>query len=207
MAWTEQAEELAADTRELGLAIAAIHTAAWRAQVDPAATAGLAGAATALDAPTKALFDRGAPLPQDQVMIGETEDRQIDGEGMHQAATLMRGSATRDLDAAAARLREALAALKAARSDKETAAAQAQARAAREVIADCEVALDILAEVIPRLAYAIWCLGRVPEDLAETYEAAYQFLHSHPRARLPRNGDFLTGTPATPVHPGHAMSG
>ena len=72
-------------------------------------------------------------------------------------------------------------------------------------MADCEVALEILADVTSRLAWAVSCLQRVPDDLATTYEAAYALKRRN--IDLPADGDFLTGTPATPVDPAHAMSG
>jgi hypothetical protein len=204
MTWTEQAERQAGEAAELGLGIASIHTAAWRARVDPDATGGLAGAATALYAPTKALFGRGKPLPQDQVMIAETEDHEIAAKEMHSAATALRARVSEAYSAAAAALREALARARAARDHGARSAALADAERARVVMADCEVALDILADVISRLSYAAGCLRRVPDDLATTYEAAY--LHLRSGGRLPRDGDFLTGTPATPDQRHHAMS-
>jgi hypothetical protein len=68
------------------------------------------------------------------------------------------------------------------------------------------VATETAREVAGRVRYALGYLRRVPGDLAETYEAAYRLLRRHPLARLPCDGDFLTGTPATPDQPRTALS-
>lgn len=207
MAVTEQAEELAAAARELGCVIAATHAAAWRARVDPEVTAGLAGAAVALYVSTKALFSRGKPLPNDQVMVGQAEDLQIDTSEMLRATRTLRENCATTLDRLYEAHRAAIAHLQRVQGGKEQgdqAVIRERIRDLELQIADCEVALEILADLAGRLAYARGCLQRVPDDLSETYEAAYWLLHrGH---RLPRDGDFLTGTPATPDHPHHALS-
>lgn len=205
MTWADRSEALAEEARELGQDIAGIHAAAWRARVDPDATGGLAGAATALWAPTTALFSRGKPMPSDRVMAGQTEDREIEAGELFRAAGQLRTGATSALAAAGAALAAAMEAGRNARTDAERAGAARQEAAARAAMADCEVALEILGEVMSRLGYAIGSLQRVPEDLAETYEAAYRLLDAG--GRLPRDTDFLTGT----IHPSgdssHALAG
>ena len=65
---------------------------------------------------------------------------------------------------------------------------------ARRVIADCEAALEIIDETGTRLAHALNCLRKVPDDLAGTYEVPYG--HIRDGGKLPHYGEFLTGTTA-----------
>jgi hypothetical protein len=200
MTWTQQAGALGEDAAELGATIAAIHTAAWRARIDPDATAGLAGAATALWAPAAALYGRGQPLPSDRILITTTEDCEIEAGELSRAAQRARTVCTADLSRAYEAHRDSVALLRAASAGEVEAQASAireQLRGLERQIADCEGALEILGEIATRVAYAAGCLQRVPDDLAETYEAAYRLLAAG--GKLPRNTDFLTATLASPA--------
>ena len=202
--WTQIAEELGDAMCELGAAAGHLFACAWRARVDLDALGALAGAATALRQRLK-LTLRGEVLPTDREMRERAEDLEADAGELLGTGRQMAKDCGSDWERAADDLRKADAALKAANDDKARSAAREAAAAARTRMADCEVALEILTDVTSRLAWAVSCLQRVPDDLATTYEAAYALRRRN--IGLPADGDFLTGTPATPVHPGHAMSG
>lgn len=189
MTWAARAEALADDLGELGGAVTSVNAAAWRAGVDPEATAGLSGAARALGARPPAFSTRIAPLPSDREMLGRAADLEADAGDMLRAAQDMRKAAAADWSRACDELRAVLAAQRAARSGEwitYTAIAASQAR-----IADCEVALEMLAEMIRCLAYVLTCLSRVPDDLATAYEVPYR--HIRRGGVLPAAGDWLTG--------------
>ncbi len=202
--WTQIAEELGDAMCELGAAAGHLFACAWRARVDLDALGALAGAATALRQRLK-LTLRGEVLPTDREMRERAEDLEADAGELLGTGRQMTKDCESDWERACDDLRKAEAALKAANDDKARSAAREAATAARTRMADCEVALEILADVTSRLAWAVNCLQRVPDDLSVTYEAAYSLRRRG--IALPADGDFLTGTPATPVHPAHAVAG
>ena len=201
--WTQIAEELGDAMCELGAAAGHLFASAWRARVDLDALGALAGAATALRQRLK-LTLRGEVLPTDREMRERAEDLEADAGELLGTGRQMTKDCESDWERACDDLRKAEAALKAANDDKARSAAREAATAARTRMADCEVALEIFADVTSRLAYAVNCLQRVPDDLATTYEAAYALRRRD--IALPADGDFLTGTPATPVYAGHATA-
>lgn len=201
--WTKVAEELGDAMMELGAAAGHLFACAWRARVDLDALGALAGAAFALRQRLK-LTLRGPVLPSDRALREHAEDLEADAGEMLAAGRQLRSSAEAAWHQACADLHKAQAAIKAAQKDDIRAEAEHAAAEARERMADCEVALEILDDVTGRLAYALSCLQRVPDDLATTYEAAYALRRRN--VALPADGDFLTGTPATPADSSHAIS-
>jgi uncharacterized protein with beta-barrel porin domain len=194
--WTAQAHLLADAIREPGFAAAAVNASAWSAGVNPDATAGLIGAATALTSGEcgPQLWAQADPIPDDKAML--TAAAELEGavaELLKHASALARDCRAA-LEAAVAAMASAGAALAAAQAQgAEHAAAAAlgrQGEAAAQV-ADCEAALEVLDDAGGRLDHAVTCLRRVPDDLASTYEQPYA--HVRDGGDLPFSGDFLTG--------------
>jgi hypothetical protein len=188
--WTGQAHLLADGIREPGFAAAALNAAAWAAGVNPEATAGLIGAATALTSGDcgPQLWAQAGPLPNDQALL--TAAAELEG-----AVTQLLGYASgmawdcrAALESAQAAAASAAAAVPAG-SSQARAAAEDALGAARGVIADCEAALEILGSCLGRLEHALNCLRRVPDDLASAYEVPYT--HIRDGGTLPYDGDFL----------------
>lgn len=188
---------------ELGAAAGHLFASAWRARVDLDALGALAGAAFALGQRLQ-LRLRGEVLPSDREMRERAEDLEADAGDLWRAACQMRTDATSAWSAAHRDLAAARRAMNDAKSGEARGEAQHAAAEANARIADCEVALEILADIIGRVAYAIRCFQRVPDDLATTYEAAYALRRQN--IALPADGDFLTGTPATPDDSRHALA-
>lgn len=192
MNWTEQAAALAADVLELGADAAMVNAAAWLARVTPDATSGLVGAALALGALPQAVMKSSArPLPHDREMLARTADLEGCAAELLQRALDLRAKASGALDAAAEAAAAAAAALG---EDGPEAPARAGLAAAEAVIADAEQAVDVCNDLAARLAYALACLAKVPDDLATAYETPYA--HISAGGTLPYDGDFLTGARA-----------
>ena len=191
-AWTAQAHLLADAIREPGFAAAALNAAAWSAGVNPDATAGLIGAATALTSGDcgPQLWAQADPLPNDQELL--TAAAELEGAVVQllKYASAMARDCRAALEAAQAAAASAVAKADAAKTPQARAAAEEELRAARAVIADCEAALEVIGECGSRLAHAANCLRRVPDDLAGTYEQPYAFVHDG--GKLPHEGGFLT---------------
>ena len=201
--WTQIAEELGDAMCELGAAAGHLFASAWRARVDLDALGALAGAATALRQRLK-LRLRGEVLPSDRELRERAEDLEADAGDLWRTACQMRTDATSAWSAACRDLAAARRAMNDAKSGEARAEAQVAAAEANGRIGDCEVALEILGDIIGRVAWAIGCFQRVPDDLATHYEAAYALRRQN--IALPADGDFLTGAPAPPADPRHAMS-
>jgi hypothetical protein len=190
--WTGQAHLLADDIREPGFAAAALNAAAWTAGVNPEATAGLIGAASALTSGDcgPQLWAQADPVPNDQELL--TAATELEGavvQLLGYASGLARDCRAA-LEAAQAAAASATKAVDAAENSQARAAAQDRLAAARAVIADCEAALEVIDGCGSRLAHAGNCLRRVPDDLASTYETPYQFVRDG--GDLPYDGEFLT---------------
>lgn len=185
MSWTDQAEALAQEAAEAGVALAALNAAAWSAGVDPQAVSGITGAALSLAAPVPSLWVRSRQVRDDRALREAAADFEAACAQMHQQATDLRGRVSDDYQQACA----------VAASRKSTSAAR---DAARRRMGDCEAAGEILAEVARRLAYAAAALYRVPDDMAETYQVPYA--HLRRGGELPHDGEWLTGTPAMAVN-------
>lgn len=195
--WTQRAEEFDFEVRGgLGGAAAELFGSAWRARVDLDALGALAGTAIALGQRPLVMqpHQRGEVLPSDREMRERAEDLEADAGDLDRTGRRMHSDCTDDWQRACDDLRKAQEAVKDAENRKAENAARAAARAASNRMADCEVALEILADAGSRLAYALGCLQRVPDELASTYEAAYWLRRQG--VALPADGDFLTATPA-----------
>jgi hypothetical protein len=204
--WTGQAHLLADGIREPGFAAAALNAAAWAAGVNPEATAGLIGAATALTSGDcgPQLWAQADPVPSDQELLAAAAELEGAVAQLLKLASQMARDCRAGLEAAYARAAAAAAAIAAAQAQLAAASTSRQAAAAQSalaaaesalsgaqaVIADCEAALEVIAGCGGRLEHAANCLRRVPEDLAGTYEVPYQFVHEG--GDLPYAGDFLT---------------
>jgi NACalpha-BTF3-like transcription factor len=80
----------------------------------------------------------------------------------------------------------------AAGSGQERAHARARADRARTAVADCDTAMEVLADADARLVAVVPRLLAVPDELGDTYAAAYETLgRGH---RLPFDGRFLGAT-------------
>ncbi len=171
------AELLAAQLPEFGYAVAHLNASAWSAGIDPDATRGLAGAATALlDAsPGALLWARACPCPDEATFLEEAAELEAEGAVMLRHAAGMAAEAEVDRKAAAAQARGRDAGL----------AAQA-----RQVIADCTAALEVLAGATARLEHARRCLARVPVDNDEIYEVPAGFVRDG--GTLPFSGAYLS---------------
>lgn len=193
--WTGQAQLLAADIREPGFAAAEINASAWCARVDPEATRGLIGAAMALTSNDagKALWAAADPCPDDASLLAAVTELEGAVAQLLKAARTMAAGCRADFEAAMEQAQRARALLA---SDDDTARAEGAALLAEATaaIGDCEAALEILDETGTRLAHALNCLAKVPDDLASTYEEPYALVHDG--GKLPLDGGFLTGTAA-----------
>ena len=192
-AWTGQAHLLADAVREPGFAAAALNASAWAARVDPDATAGLTGAATALTSGDcgSQLWAQADPCPSDQDLLTAAAELEGAVAELLRYATAMARDCRADLESAQAAAARAAADARSARTPQARADAEDALRAARAVIADCEAALEVIDDAGTRLAHALNCLRRVPDDVAATYEQPYQLVHDG--GELPHDGDFLTG--------------
>jgi hypothetical protein len=190
--WTGQAHLLADDIREPGFACAALNAAAWSAGVNPEATAGLIGAATALTSGDcgPQLWAQADPVPNDQELLTAAAELEGAVAQLLKYASGMARDCRAALEAAQAAAASAAAAVASAAKPQARAAAQDRLAAVRATIADCEAALEIIDGCGSRLAHAANCLRRVPDDLAGTYETPYAFVHDG--GRLPYEGGFLT---------------
>jgi hypothetical protein len=79
------------------------------------------------------------------------------------------------------------------RTKEQRAARAAAIAAAKQRIAFCNEALDILAAMIKRLEYALYRLRGVPAELGETYESVYNLIRRSGHAAMPYDGDWITG--------------
>lgn len=193
LTWTGQAQLLADDIREPGFAAAALNASAWSARVDPQATHGIVGAALALTSNDAgpALWAAADPCPDDATLLAAVTELEGVLAQLLAAATSMAGACRAALAAAVAAAAKARAVLTSTAGPDAKAAAQADLAAAQATIGDCEAALEIIDEAGTRLAHALNCLRRVPDDLASTYEEPYALIRDG--GKLPYDGEFLTG--------------
>lgn len=203
----EIAEE---DMAELAADVTGILGAARAARVDPDGLGGLTGAAIALGADQMKVYTAGPPLykphrDETEFMEAVTEAEDGVNEAIAQARRLQ--------DDARATLQQAEADLAAAREEARQEAERAKGgfhaegnwgeidytplakdldkeiAEAEERIRLCRGTLQILDVLLPRLRYAVTRLQAVPDDLSDTYRAAYDLVHSG--SPLPRDGDWF----------------
>lgn len=206
-----RAHELA-DTVGLAEEITTIIGRARAARVDQAALAGLVTAVRLLDGDATALF-RAIRGRQDDGGFGtDTELLEAANEADEDLVARIR--------AAAQLRRQADEALRRARADAETARRELARALAMSVANPCRgchaarasaideaerqlddareredlaaATIEILAPLARKLPVALRAARRVPDDLHEAYEAAYDLVAADPGA-MPRDGDFITG--------------
>ena len=165
MGFADQAQVLA-DTSELGYAAGTIYASAGRTGLDPLAIAGLTGVALAL-AGVAYMRENQRPYATDRELLDDTEA----------------------LDVAIFRREHECAALRDTALSAAVSAAEGPDGDA--IRADAQAALDVLAEVMPRLRYARLRLTAVPRDLAERYEAPQDLVRKG--GVMPYAGRWITG--------------
>jgi hypothetical protein len=204
-----RAEELA-DTADLASRIIEIIGRARAARVDQAALGGLVTAVRVLDGDVTALFRAvrgrhpGGAFDRDTGLLEAAEEIEDDISARIRSAAQLERQAdearrrARADEAAAARALAAAHAMPIAEPCRGCHPAKASAIAAahsdledaRERGSYASAALDTLAPL--KLPQALRAVRRVPEDLREVYEPAYDLVTRDPRA-MPKDGDFITG--------------
>jgi len=199
-----------ADVVDLAGEVTRILGGARAARLDPDAMTSLAGAAMALGASSLEVYQATRPAyGADAELLEEVAEVEDATAVALPEARQLADEARRELAAARAAKVKAQAALAAARMMPAATARQREIRAAaieraqRQVdealtrIEVAEEALEILRELTMQLRRALALLGRVPEDLGETYEAIYD--HIRAGGVMPKDGDWMTGAPGRPV--------
>jgi hypothetical protein len=191
--------EMLEDTADLVQSVLAVLAGAQGAGVDPAAIAGLAAAARALDPGAVTGYDAGSKHDRHP-----GSGYRSDGEFLEAAAAAEADVAERlrevdklqeqvasALDAA----QDALAAARALpvkdKCDGCHAARAAAIAAAESRIRLCEAAAEILGPLAQRLRQATGRLRQVPEDLGEVYELVYEFIRKG--GKLPAFARWIEG--------------
>ncbi len=189
-----RAEDLAGEMEEAAGTVTGILAAARAARVDPDALGGLVGAAFALGAGQITVYTAGSngePAFGDETLfMAAVSDAEDDAGDLLQAGRRLRVQARAASAAAGAALARAWA--MPVRTAEQRAARAAAIAAARERVAVCRRALNILAALVARLEYALRRLRAVPSDLGETYESVYTLIRRG--GALPYDGDWITGT-------------
>jgi hypothetical protein len=194
--WTGAAEQLAASAYELGDDIAGLAAAAWSARLLPAAMRSLIQAAVALTAGDAAasVMAPAEPCATAQEYLSGAEDLEGEAAALGRHAARMREACEQARNQASAEY--SAAQHQAAGEGEQAEAAQQRMREASAVMGDCDAALELIAQVLERLAYAADRCRRVPEDFTEAYDVPLEFIAAG--GVLPLNGDFITaGTPGT----------
>jgi hypothetical protein len=204
-----RAEELA-DTTDLAGQVNQIIARARAARVDQDALGGLVAAVRFLGGDVTALFRavRGrhpdGPYQHDTGLLEAVEEISGDLAAVAAAAARLQAQAgpalqqAREDEDAAGRALAAAQAMPAAEPCQgchearasAIEAAQSDLGDAREQAGHAGAALEILTAL--KLRQALRAVRRVPEDLTETYAAAYDLATRDPRA-MPKDGDFITG--------------
>lgn len=206
-----RAGELAEDAADIAGAVITLIGRARKARVDQAALSGPVTAVRLLD--ENAAFRlmaacRGrvtaAPYARDGDLLAHGEDIEAELDDLARtalaltaAAEAAAGRARRDADKAVRDLAAAQALPVSGECDgchdRRAAAVDAARRDLRDAKDRCKCCTDatrMLRDL--RFREALAAMRRLPEDLAGTYEPAYDLVRADPQA-LPRDGDFLTG--------------
>lgn len=197
-AWTAAAEQLADDARQPGFDAAVLVASAWRARCLPDATRSLIQAACALTSgdAVERVWDRPPPCPSADALLQGAEELEGETARLASHARSMAAACESARDQAIAAYENARRQALSAAGDTTRTAADQEMHAMSQVIGDCEAALDLLAEVITRLNYAVNCFTQVPADFAEAYDVPLQ--HIRDGGTLPWSGDFLTAPGNSP---------
>ena len=193
--------EVLADVSDLAETVTGILGRARRAGLDPGALGGLTGAALALGEDGQAVYMAGARgrgrtggFADEREFASAVVDAEDDiAERLREALRLRsQVAAARGL----ARLAYGGAILMPTRTAAQREARAEAIAAARERLALCADALDILRTLIARLRRALTRLHAVPSDVGETYESVYNLIRG-PDGRgggqMPYEGEWITG--------------
>lgn len=198
-----------ADLDELASTVTGILGAARNAGLDPDALGGLVGAAAALGADSRAVYAAGESTtgryPGESEFLADISDAEDDIAERLLAAGKLWDTTIAAGDNAFSDLRRARRKLAAAYAmptrrpcdgchDRKSAAIEAARAAisdANERLAVCQSALEVLAELITRLRYALARIRAVPSDLGETYESVYTLIRRG--GVMPYEGRWIEG--------------
>ena len=190
-----RAEELEDGMPEVAGTVTGILSGARAARLDPEALGGLVGAAFALGADQIAVYTAGTngepAYDGERVFMAAVSDAEDDAEDLLRAALRLRGQVR--AARGTARLAYGAALLMPTRTKEQRAARAEAIAAAKQRIAICNEALNILAAMIKRLEYALYRLRGVPAELGETYESVYNLIRRSGHAAMPYDGDWITG--------------
>lgn len=182
--YTTRAEHLA-DTEEQADALADIAGRCHATGLDPDVYRPVIVATVTLGRRPK----RSPAWANDVELVEAVEELTDEVRAMAQAMNALNAEVAQALEQAEQDLAAAQRDLRAARDDDEAAAARAAIAEARRTIADCMEALEVLADGAQRLAFVLAKLLAVPDELGDTYAAAYETVRrGH---LLPHNGRFL----------------
>jgi hypothetical protein len=191
--------ELLADVSDLAGIVTGILGRARRAGLDPGALGGLTGAALALGEDGQTIYMAGSERGRGRAG-GFADEREfasavVDAED--DIAERLREALRLRSQVLAARFAARLALIAAYAMPARTAA-ERQARAeaidaAKERLALCAAALEILRMLTAQLRRALARLRAVPSDLGETYESVYNLIRRSGHAAMPYDGEWITG--------------
>lgn len=184
MSYQPRAEHLA-DTEDLATELAEAAGRCHATGLDPDVYRSLIVATVLLGERPK----RGLAWANDVEMVEAIEDLTDQARIRVEEIRRLKAEVETALQDARVELESAKRDAAAAGSDRERAHACARADRARAVIADCEAALEFLADADARLGSVLPRLLAVPDELGDTYAAAYETLgRGH---HLPFDGRFL----------------
>jgi chromosome segregation ATPase len=182
--YTARAEHLA-DTEETGDTLADIAGRCHATGLDPDVYRPVIVATITLGRRPK----RGPAWANDVELVETVEDVTDEFRAIAAAVNAFNAEVTQALEQAEHNLAAAQRDLRSARDDDEAASARAAVAEAQRTIADCMEALEILADAGQRLAFVLAKLLAVPDELGDTYAAAYETVRrGH---RLPHDGRFI----------------
>lgn len=187
MRYQSRAEALA-DTEDLANELAEAAGRCHATGLDPDVYRGLIVATVLFGERPK----RGLAWANDAEMVETIEDLTDQARIRADEVRQFKAEVEAALDSARLTLEAAKRDLAAAGSDRERAHARARADRARAAITERAAALEVLADTDDRLAAVLPRLLAVPDELGDTYAAAYETLgRGH---RLPYDGRFLGAT-------------
>lgn len=184
ISYTARAERLA-DTEEPADTLADIAGRCHATGLDPDVYRPVIVAAVILDKRPQ----KGPAWANDVELVETVEDVTDEFRAIAAAVNAFNAEVTQALERAEQDLAAAQRDLRSARDDDEAASARAAVAEVQRTIADCMEALEILVDAAQRLAFVLAKLLAVPDELGDTYAAAYDTVRrGH---RLPHDGRFL----------------
>jgi cytochrome c556 len=197
--------EVLEDVDEPVRAVTAVLAGAQGAGVDPAAVAGLAAAARALDPGASTGYDAGSKQDRrpsggyrsDGEFLEAVSEAEDDVREQLREVQQLQEQVTAALDAAQAALAAAYAMPVKDECDGCHGAKEAAIADALRRIKLCEAAAEVLDPLTHRLQAALGRLQQVPQDLGEVYELVYQFIRNG--GKLPVYARWIEGGGRLPV--------